>query len=69
MKHIKMLFMGFILGIIIGLWSGINVGKGKPIFSYPFAKENISKKLKVKVGESIEKLGEDIKGKDKVKEK
>lgn len=35
------------------------------IFGNPFAKENLSKKLQEKVGESIEQLGEDIKGKIK----
>lgn len=63
MKMLKMLFMGFLLGLIIGLWFGINMGKQKPIFSNPFAEENLQKKIKVKVGESIEKLGGDIKGK------
>ena len=58
-----MLFMGLLLGLIIGLWFGVNIGKQKPIFSNPFAEENISEKLKTKVGERIEKLGGDIKGK------
>lgn len=51
------------MGIIVGLWLGVNIGKGNPIFGNPFAKENLSKKLKEKVGESIEQLGEEIKGK------
>ena len=63
MKSIKMLFMGTLLGLIVGLWLGVNIGKGNPIFGNPFAEENLSKKLKEKVGSSIEKLGEDIKGK------
>lgn len=62
MKMLKMLFMGLLVGLIIGLWFGINMGKQKPIFSNPFAEENLQKKLKVKVGERIEKLGGDIKG-------
>ena len=63
MKSIKMLFMGTLLGLIVGLWLGVNIGKGNPVFGNPFAEENLSKKLKEKVGSSIEKLGEDIKGK------
>ena len=63
MKTLKTLFMGLLLGVIIGLWLGVNIGKGNPIFGNPFAKENLSQKLKEKVGESIEQLGEDIKGK------
>ena len=53
------------MGVIVGLWLGVNIGKGNPIFSNPFAKENLQKKIKQRVGESIEQLGEDIKGKIK----
>ena len=60
-----MLFMGILMGVIVGLWLGVNIGKGNPIFSNPFVKENLTKKLKEKVGSSIEQLGEDIKGKIK----
>ena len=65
MKMLKMLFMGLLFGLLVGLWLGVNIGKVNPIFGNPFAKENLSKKLKEKVGESIEQLGEDIKGKVK----
>lgn len=57
--------MGILMGLIVGLWLGVNIGKGNPIFGNPFAKENLSQKLKEKVGESLEQLGEDIKGKIK----
>lgn len=53
------------MGLIVGLWLGVNIGKGNPIFGNPFAEENISQKLKEKVGSSIEQLGEEIKGKIK----
>ena len=57
--------MGILMGVIIGLWLGVNIGKGNPLFGNPFAKENLSQKLKEKVGTSIEQFGEDIKGKIK----
>lgn len=63
MKAIKMLVMGTLLGLIVGLWFGVNMGKGKPILSNPFADDNIPEKIKQKVGDKIEKLGGDIKGK------
>ena len=59
--------MGLLFGVIVGLWLGVNIGKGHPIFGNPFAEENLSNKLQEKVGESIEQLGEDIKGKIKKK--
>ena len=62
MRIIKLLFLGTLMGLIVGLWLGVNIGKGNPIFGNPFAEENLSKKIKDKVGTSIEKFGEDIKG-------
>ena len=67
MRIIKLLFMGTLMGLIVGLWLGVNIGKGNPIFGNPFAEENLSKKIKDKVGTSIEKFGEDIKGQDEKK--
>lgn len=69
MKVIKTLITGIILGLAVGMWFGMNMGKGKPILSNPFADDNIPEKLKQKVGDKIEKLGEDIKGKVKEVEK
>lgn len=63
MKIIKMLFIGLVIGFGAGMWIGVNIGKGNPIWSNPFAKENLQQKIKERVGESIEKLGGDIKGK------
>jgi hypothetical protein len=63
MRIIKMLVMGVLIGLLTGLWLGVNIGKGNPLLSNPFAEEQLQKKLKEKVGERIEKLGEDIKGK------
>jgi uncharacterized protein YneF (UPF0154 family) len=65
MKVLKMLITGLIIGMAIGMWFGMNMGKGKPILSNPFADENIPQKMKQQVGEKIEKLGGEIKGKVK----
>ena len=67
MRIMKLLFMGTLMGLIVGLWLGVNIGKGNPIFGNPFAEENLSKKIKDKVGTSIEKFGEDIKSQDEKK--
>lgn len=69
MKVIRTLITGMLIGLFIGMWFGMNIGKEKPIFSNPFADDNIPEKLKQKVGDKIEKLGEDIKGKVKPVEK
>ena len=69
MKSLKLIFVGFIIGILIGLWFGVNLGKEKPLLSNPFEERAVTEKIKTsigkgveKAGESIEKLGEDIKG-------
>ena len=72
MKSIKALILGAIIGLLVGLWSGVNIGKDKPIFSNPFTDASIQKKLKKsgdimleKSGEALEKGGKAIK--DKIK--
>lgn len=63
MRIIKLLFFGTLMGLIVGLWVGVNIGKGHPILSNPFAKENLPKKIKNRVGESIERFGEGMRDK------
>jgi len=70
MKSLKLVILGLIIGVLIGLWFGVNIGKDNPIFSNPFKERSVTEKIKSgighgveKAGKSIEKLGEDIKGK------
>lgn len=70
MKQIKALIAGAIIGVLIGLWFGVNIGKDKPILSNPFAEETIQEKLKKsgdlileKSGEALEKGGKALKEK------
>jgi ABC-type lipoprotein release transport system permease subunit len=69
MKKLKLILTGIVIGLLLGLWFGVNIGKEQHIFSNPFATKNISQQLKSKAGETveragkgIERLGEDIKG-------
>ena len=61
MDNLKAILISVIIGFLIGMWFGVNVGKDKPIISNPFA-DDMPQKIKQKVGEKIEKLGGDIKG-------
>ena len=70
MKSFKSLLVGIIIGLLLGLWFGVNIGRDRPIYSNPFADSAIKDKIKTSVGEgvekagsSIEKMGEDMKGK------
>ena len=73
MKQLKTLILGLVIGVLLGLWFGVNIGKDKAIFSNPFADDSIKQKIKVsgerlieKSGEALEKSGKAIQ--DKVKE-
>lgn len=70
MKALKQLIIGLLIGLFIGLWVGINIGKDKPWYSNPLEEKSVTSKIKSslgagvkKAGESIEKLGDGIKGK------
>ncbi|HKJ08397.1 MAG TPA: YtxH domain-containing protein [Gammaproteobacteria bacterium] len=36
MRTFKYLVLGLIIGTAVGLWLGVNLGKGKPLLSNPF---------------------------------
>lgn len=40
------------MGLIIGLWFGINIGKGKPLYSNPLSKRRIETVI-MKTGEKV----------------
>lgn len=72
MKSLKLILFGIIVGLAVGMWFGVNIGKGKPFYSNPFDKGQISKSIKEgtgeaveKAGQKMEKLGTDIKGEPK----
>jgi len=66
MKKIKKLIIGSIIGVIIGMWFGINIGKDRPIFSNPFAEPTLQAKLKQTGGEVLEKGGKALEKSGKV---
>jgi len=58
MKKIKMLLLGIVIGLLLGLWFGVNIGRDKPIFSNPFVSSDIKEKIR-ETGESLlQKSGE-----------
>lgn len=58
----KSLLYGLVIGLVLGLWFGVNIGKGRSIFANPFEQQSFSEKVKHKVGESVERIGKEIKG-------
>jgi len=57
MKNLKITFLGIVIGIGIGLWLGVNIGREMPLFSNPFYKETLAEKMKRVSGETLEKSG------------
>ena len=46
MKKLKFLLLGVVVGLLFGLWFGVNIGKEKPIFSNPFEDKALQEKAK-----------------------
>jgi len=45
-KTLRHLTMGLLFGLALGLWFGVNLGRGHSLFSNPFAKQTLSERLK-----------------------
>ncbi len=58
MKRIKSMIFGLIVGILLGLWFGFNLGKERPVFSNPFDEGTFQDTIKQTGEELIEKSGE-----------
>lgn len=61
MFKIKKLVIGFCAGIVIGLWFGVNLGKGQPIYSNPFHNVSVKDRLVESGGDMLEKSGRALK--------
>jgi len=58
MKLIKAVFVSLAIGIAIGLWLGVNIGREVPWYSNPFDTHTLNQKLKSVTGETLEKGGQ-----------
>jgi hypothetical protein len=57
MKNLKLILFGIIIGLAVGLWFGVNLGKGKPFYTNPFEEPTLAERLKRGTGEAVEKAG------------
>jgi hypothetical protein len=67
MKSLKPFILGSIVGIALGLWSGVNIGKNRPVWANPFAPAGLGgvvrdkgADLLQKSGQKLEKEGQDL---------
>ena len=68
MKILKTILLSAILGFVVGLWFGVNIGRDEPFYSNPFDAPAIQDKLQEtkesameKGGEALEQTGKAIK--------
>jgi hypothetical protein len=57
MKQLKVVLLSITLGVAIGMWLGVNIGREVPWYSNPFNTNTLNQKLKRATGETLEKGG------------
>lgn len=58
MKLLKTILLSLLLGVAIGMWLGVNIGREVPLYSNPFDAHTLNQKLKSVTGETLEKGGQ-----------
>jgi hypothetical protein len=57
MKNFKVVLLSVAIGVAIGMWFGVNIGREEPFYSDPFDTSSLNQKLKRATGETLEKGG------------
>jgi predicted secreted protein len=57
MKQIRIILVSLIIGALIGMALGINIGREKPLLSNPFTKDSLVDRAKQLGSETLEKGG------------
>jgi len=60
MKALKNLTLGLIIGGLLGVAAGVNIGRDKPILSNPFQEKSVSSRFKDTSNEFLRQSGEAI---------
>jgi hypothetical protein len=58
MKSMPKLIIGLLIGAMLGLWFGVNLGRERPLLSNPFRKESIHEKFR-KAGRGLFNAADD----------
>jgi hypothetical protein len=58
MKQLKIVLLSMAIGVAIGMWFGVNIGREVPFYSNPFDTGSLNQKLKKVSGETLEKGGQ-----------
>ena len=63
MKSIKTAILWILIGLLLGLWFGVNIGRDKPIYSNPFDADTLEDRARdagEAAGELLEETGRAI---------
>ncbi len=58
MKQVKVVLLSIAIGVAIGMWFGVNIGRERPFYSNPFDTGSLNQKIKKVSGETLEKSGQ-----------
>lgn len=58
MKLLKAILFSLVIGVAVGMWMGVNIGREVPLYSNPFDTDTINQKIKKATGETLEKGGQ-----------
>jgi hypothetical protein len=53
MFGVKKYIIGLFIGLVLGLWMGVNIGKGQPVWANPFSERNLAQEAKSKAEKAI----------------
>ena len=57
MKQIRNILFSLVVGVLIGLALGVNIGRDKPLLSNPFEKASLKERVKQLGSETLEQGG------------
>ena len=57
MKQIRNILFSLVVGVLIGLALGVNIGRDKPLLSNPFEKQSLTERVKQLGSETLEQGG------------
>ena len=65
MGTFKSIILGLVIGLLAGLWFGVNIGKGRDFYANPFAGKDLAGDLMESGGDMLEKSGKALKDMNK----
>jgi len=58
MRFLKIILLSLLVGVGVGMWLGVNIGREVPLYSNPFDTDSLNQKLKKATGKTLEKGGQ-----------